>query len=66
MIISDTGPLIVLFKADLLFLLKEIYQEILVPETVKRELTRKPEGIILFKNNPWIKVKKATDKETSY
>jgi predicted nucleic acid-binding protein len=64
MIVSDTGPLIVLFKTDLLFLLKEIYQEVLVPEAVKTELIRKPEGIILFKNNPWIKVKKATDKES--
>ena len=62
MIVSDTGPLIVLFKTDLLFLLKEIYQEVLVPEAVKTELIRKPEGILLFKNNPWIKVKKATDK----
>ena len=64
MIISDTGPLVVLFKTDLLFLLKEIYLEVHVPETVKRELTRKPEGIILFENNPWIKVKKAADKES--
>jgi predicted nucleic acid-binding protein len=63
MIVSDTGPLIVLFKTDLLFLLKEIYQDILVPEAVKTELIRKPEGVILFKNNPWIKVEKATDKE---
>jgi predicted nucleic acid-binding protein len=64
MIVSDTGPLIVLFKIDLLFLLKDIYQEVLVPETVKIELTRKSEGIILFENNPWIKVKKATDQES--
>ncbi len=64
MIISDTGPLVVLFKTDLLFLLKEIYQEVLVPEAVKTELIRKPEGIILFKNNPWIKFKKATDRES--
>ena len=64
MIISDTGPLVVLFKTDLLFLLKEIYQEVLVPETVKIELTRKSEGIILFENNTWIKVKKATDKKS--
>ncbi len=27
-------------------------------------MIRKPEGIILFKNNPWIKVKKATDKKS--
>jgi len=64
MIVSDTGPLIVLFKTDLLFVLKEIYQEVLVPEAVKTELIRKPEGIILFKNNPWIKIGKATDKES--
>lgn len=64
MIVSDTGPLIVLFKTDLLFLLKEIYHRVLVPETVKTELIRKPEGIDLFKNNPWIKVKKASDKES--
>ena len=64
MIVSDTGPLVVLFKTDLLYLLKEIHQEVLVPESVKRELTRKPEGIILFKNNPWIKVKKANDMES--
>ncbi|MCX9076106.1 MAG: DUF3368 domain-containing protein [Candidatus Methanoperedens sp.] len=64
MIVSDTGPLAVLFKTDLLFLLKEIYREVLVPEAVKTELIRKQEGIILFKNNPWIKVKKTTDKES--
>lgn len=64
MIVSDTGPLVVLFKTDLMFLLKEIYQEVLVPETVKIELTRKSEGVILFENNPWIKVKKASDKES--
>ena len=64
MIISDTGPLVVLFKTDLLFLLRDIYQDVLVPEAVKKELTRKSEGNILFEKNPWIKVKKATDKES--
>ena len=64
MIISDTGPLVVLFKTDLLFLLREIYQDVLVPEAVKKELTRKSEGNILFEKNPWIKVKKATDNES--
>ena len=56
--------MIVLFKTYLLFLFKEIHQEVLVPEAVKTELIRKPEGIILFNNNPWIKVKKSTDKES--
>lgn len=55
MIVSDTGPLAVLFKARLLFILKEVYGEVLVPGAVKRELKRKPDGVILFRDNPWIK-----------
>jgi predicted nucleic acid-binding protein len=64
MIVSDTGPLIVLFKADLLFILKEIYQEVLVPEAVKKELIRKPEGSSIFENNPWIKVMRPDNRES--
>ena len=64
MIVSDTGPLIVLFKTDLLFILEDLYPEVLVPKAVKTELIRKTEGIILFNTNPWIKVKEATDKES--
>ncbi len=64
MIVSDTGPLVVLFKSNLLFVLKEIYQEVLVPETVKKELIRKPEGTSIFDNNPWIKVVKATNRKS--
>ncbi len=56
MIVSDTGPLIVLFKTDLLFLLREIYHEVLIPEAVADELTEKEEGILLLKNNNWIKI----------
>jgi len=54
MIVSDTGPLAVLFKARLLFILKEVHEEVLVPEAVARELRRKPEGTIIFSDNPWI------------
>ena len=55
MIVSDTGPLAVLFKARLLFILKEIHEEVLVPRAVERELRRKPEGAVIFSDNPWIK-----------
>ncbi len=54
MIVSDTSPLVVLFKARLLFILKEVHEEVLVPEAVERELRRKPEGTIIFSDNPWI------------
>lgn len=61
MIVSDTGPLAVLFKARLLFILKEVYGEVWVPEAVKRELMRKPEGVIIFRDNPWIKTAEVTN-----
>lgn len=61
MIVSDTGPLIVLFKTELLFLLKEIYNEVLIPEAVANELTEKEEGTLLLKKNQWIKVKKVNE-----
>jgi len=56
MIVSDTGPLAVLFKANLLFILKEVHEEVLVPRAVERELRRKTEGDVIFRNYPWIKV----------
>jgi predicted nucleic acid-binding protein len=54
MIVSDTGPLAVLFKARLLFILKELHEEVLVPRAVERELRRKPEGADIFRDNIWI------------
>ena len=63
MIVSDTGPLAVLFKARLLFILKEVYGEVLVPGAVKRDLKRKPEGVIIFRDNPWIKTAEVTNVE---
>jgi len=63
MIVSDTGPLAVLFKANLLFILKEVHEEVLVPRAVERELKRKPEGNVIFRENPWIKAAEVKDIE---
>ncbi|MFZ2070908.1 MAG: DUF3368 domain-containing protein [Halobacteriota archaeon] len=63
MIVSDTGPLVVLFKSRLLFILKEVHEEVLAPEAVARELRRKTEGSILFRNNPWIKATEVKNTE---
>jgi len=63
MIVSDTGPLVVLFKSRLLFILKEVHEEVLVPEAVERELRRKPEGTIIFSDNPWIKATEVKNTE---
>ena len=63
MIVSDTGPLAVLFKSRLLFILKEVHEEVLVPGAVERELRRKPEGAVIFSENPWIKAAEVENTE---
>lgn len=55
--ISDTGPLIILYECSKLWILKDLYDEIIIPHSVSRELLRKPEGDKIL-NNKWIKVKK--------
>ncbi len=63
MIISDTGPLAVLFKSGLLFILKEVHGEVLVPRAVERELRKKPEGDVVLGDNPWIKATEVKNAE---
>lgn len=63
MIVSDTSPLVVLFKVGLLFILKELHKEVLVPEAVERELRRKPEGAVIFSDNLWIKATEVKNTE---
>ena len=63
MIVSDTGPLAVLFNAKLLFILKEVHEEVLVPKAVERELRRKPEGDVIFRDNLWIKAAEVKNNE---
>ncbi|MBN1455697.1 MAG: DUF3368 domain-containing protein [Methanomicrobia archaeon] len=63
MIVSNTGPLAVLAKAQLLYILKELHEKILVPRAVEGELKAKTEGVIMFNANPWIKFANVRNKE---
>jgi predicted nucleic acid-binding protein len=54
MMVADSGPLAVLFKAGLLGILEALHGAVLVPRAVERELLMKPEGIVMFRENPWI------------
>jgi predicted nucleic acid-binding protein len=63
MIVSNTGPLAVLGKAQLLFILQELHEEVLVPRAVELELKAKTEGVLMFTTNPWIKVADVRNKE---
>ncbi|NHI93715.1 MAG: DUF3368 domain-containing protein [Candidatus Lokiarchaeota archaeon] len=54
--ISDTGPIIVLYETSLLPLLKQLYKKVIIPDQVKKELLKKPDGQQILKE-PWIEVK---------
>ncbi len=59
--IADSGPLIVLYKTGLLYILKNLHQEVSIPEAVSQELISKPEGKRMLKENPWIKPKQTKE-----
>lgn len=56
--ICDTGPIIVLYETSLLPILKKLYNKIIIPEQVKKELLKKPDGQQILKES-WIEVKEA-------
>jgi len=53
-IISDASPLIVLLKTNKLSLLKELFEKILVPEAVHKEITAKEHEKTIFNKIEWI------------
>ncbi|RKU23508.1 DUF3368 domain-containing protein [Candidatus Poribacteria bacterium] len=57
-VISNNGPLVALWTLDLLFLLRELYTEVLIPEEVQDEFfaTERPVRSEALKNAPWIRV----------
>lgn len=65
-VISDTSPLSNLALVDSLFLLKEIYTTVVIPQTVAEELENGRENdsrISAVLSLDWIEVKQATDIE---
>ena len=49
--VSNTGPLIVLHETSLLWLLKELYTEIIIPKAVQLELLKKSDGHFQIHNH---------------
>ena len=56
-VICNNSPLVALWTLDLLFLLRELYTEVLIPEEVQDEFfaTECPVRQEALKNAPWIK-----------
>ena len=57
MIISDASPLIVLLKTNKLSILKELFEKIIVPEAVHKEITAKEHEKTIFNKIEWIETR---------
>jgi len=60
-VVSDTGPIIALGTIDQLAILKMIFDEVIVPETVHLEIMQGGEnfaGHACYKKAPWIRVER--------
>lgn len=62
--ISNARPLIVFYNSSFLDILKELYGNIVVPQAIYDEITRKEEGRQLFQENNWITVQEVKNKQT--
>ena len=58
MIVSDASPLIVLLKTNNLSILKDLFETIIVPTAVYKEITAKEQEKAIFDKMEWIKTRK--------
>ena len=63
MIVSNASPLIVLLKINKLSILKELFEKIVVPEAVYKEITAKEHDKLVFDKLEWIEVRSARNIE---
>ena len=63
MIVSNASPLIVLLKINKLSILKELFEKIIIPEAVYKEITAKEPDKLIFDKLGWIKTRSVTNIE---
>lgn len=61
LVISDTTAITNLFQIELLLLMKELYGEVIIPQSVYDELCELPSQKSYLDQNNWIVVKKIKD-----
>ena len=66
MIVSNASPLIVLLKIDKITILEELFQKIIVPEAVFKEITAKEDQRLIFGRLTWIEARKARYVEVAF
>jgi len=64
-IVSDASPLIVLLKTHKLSILRELFDEIIVPSAVYEEITVKEREKLIFNKIEWIKTRNVKNTEIS-
>ncbi len=62
-IVSDTSVITNLYKIEVLHILKELFEEIIIPPVVYKELSRLPTQIEIIDKLDWIKVEAIQDVE---
>lgn len=65
MIVSNASPLIMLLKTNKLSILKELFQKILVPPAVHKEITAKKHEKSIFDKLEWIEIRSARNTEVT-
>ena len=60
---SDASPLIVLLKTSKLSILKELFEKIIVPTAVYKEITAKKQEKIIFDKIEWIETRNIKNTE---
>ena len=57
MIVSNASPLIVLLKINKLSILKDLFEKIVIPEAVYKEITTKEHDKLIFDKLEWIEAR---------
>jgi uncharacterized protein len=61
--VSDASPLIVLLKTNKLSILEELFEKVIIPKEVYREITAKEQEKLIFSKISWIETRTVKNTE---
>jgi hypothetical protein len=62
-IVSNASPLIVLLKINKLFILKELFEKVVIPDAVYKEITAKEHDKLVFDKLKWVEIRRVRKTE---
>ena len=63
MIVSNASPLIVLLKINKLLILKELFEKVVIPNAVYKEITAKEHDKLVFDKLKWVETRRVRKTE---